>query len=115
MLSSETSLETTDIESVFGKVRCSLRETNNHHHHEGDPAYHFDDRVIASDRFETQAYATPILLGDPSPVLTIYNLYFHPADDGSPRCFNDRRPSGRPVGVWSTGFAMRVDLEIAGG
>ena len=40
--------------------------------------------------FETQAYTTLLPLADPTQVLLIYN-------SGSPGCFNDRSPAGKPV------------------
>ena len=46
--------------------------------------------------FETQAYTTLLPVADPTQVLLIYNKYFHPAG-GSPGCFNDRSPAGKPV------------------
>ena len=77
-------------------------------HWTGPPAYRFDERVNASDLFESQAYTGLVRVG-PRDFLVLYNKYWDELYDGMPGC----NPSGDSLGC-STAFAMRVSI-VGGG
>ena len=73
-------------------------------HWTGPAAYRFDDRVNASNLFESQAYTGLVRVG-PRDFLVLYNKYWDELYDGMPGC----NPSGDGLGC-STAFAMRVTI-----
>ena len=77
-------------------------------HWTGSPAYRFDERVNASNLFESQAYTGLVRVG-PRDFLVLYNKYWDELYDGMPGC----NPSGSGLGC-STAFAMRVSI-VGGG
>ena len=77
-------------------------------HWDGDPSYKFDERVNATDIFESQAYTSLMQVGDDSFVVT-YNKYWPKLFNGESGC---QGADPTKVGC-STGFAMRISLRPA--
>lgn len=70
----------------------------------GPSAYRFDERVNASDVFESQAYTGLVRVG-PQDFIVTYNKYWDPLYDGMPGCDS----TGTTLGC-STAFAMHVSI-----
>jgi len=80
-------------------------------HWQGDPTFLFDERVNASNFFETQAYASLVQVGDNEAFVT-YNKYLDPIFNGWPGCWT-WEPVGkpRPRPYCSVGFGMRITIK----
>jgi parallel beta-helix repeat protein len=74
--------------------------------HPGETSYLFDERVNASNEFETQAYTSLMKVGA-NEAIVVYNKYWAPRD-GWPGCY----PSTRGC---SAGFGMRITLKTDDG
>lgn len=83
------------------------RYSISYHHNRlwpGPPAYRFDERINASDVFESQAYTGLVRVG-PCDFIVTYNKYWDPLYDGMPGCDS----TGTKLGC-STAFAMHVSI-----
>jgi hypothetical protein len=70
--------------------------------HPDDSSYLFDERINATNEFESQAYTSLMQIGA-NEAYVVYNKYYAPTD-GRPGCY----PS--PQGC-STGFGMRITVQ----
>lgn len=70
--------------------------------HPRDTSYLFDERINASNKFESQAYTSLMQIGD-SEAYVVYNKYWGP-EDGWPGCY----PSSQGC---SAGFGMRITFD----
>ena len=85
--------------------RVSLSYAHNTHW-KGAASYRFDERINATDMFETQAYTSLMQVGDME-AYVVYNLYYEP-ENGRDGCYTANNSKLSPC---STGFGMRITVK----